>query len=59
MSEAELTYEGLIGPAISWPRSCWSLFSIFFTLTSGYIAALDFFLHRAPFASEACLGLSS
>ena len=44
MSEAELL-QGLIGSV----QVIMSLFSIFFTLTSGYIAALYFFLHRAPF----------
>ena len=45
MSEAELL-QGLMGSI----QVILSLFSIFFTLTSGYIAALYFFLHRAPFA---------
>jgi hypothetical protein len=45
MSEAELL-QGLIGSI----QVIMSLFSIFFTLTSGYIAALYFFLHRAPVA---------
>jgi hypothetical protein len=44
MSEAELL-QGMIGSV----QVIMSLFSIFFTLTSGYIAALYFFLHRAPF----------
>jgi hypothetical protein len=44
MSEAELL-QGLMGSI----QVILSLFSIFFTLTSGYIAALYFFLHRAPF----------
>src|SRR6476646_8608591 len=44
MSEAEIM-QGMIGSI----QVIMSLFAIFFTLTSGYIAALYFFLHRAPF----------
>jgi len=45
MSESELL-QGLFGAI----QSVLTVFSLFFTLTPGYLAALYLFLYRAPFA---------